>query len=57
MRNQRAGITTFIPFYTIPVKFLNDKFRSFAKVAKVAVDVVQHEAAIERAIHMNVGTP
>jgi SMC proteins Flexible Hinge Domain len=30
---------------------INDKFRSFAKGARLAVDVVQHKAAIERAIH------
>jgi len=51
MRNQRAGQATFIPLDTIQVKPINDKFRSFAKGARLAVDVVQHEAAIERAIH------
>lgn len=51
MRNQRAGQATFIPLDTIQVKPVNDKFRSFAKGARLAVDVVQHEAAIERAIH------
>lgn len=51
MRNQRAGQATFIPLDTIQVKPINDKFRSFAKGARLAVDVVQNEAAIERAIH------
>ncbi|KAF8802737.1 condensin complex subunit SMC1 [Phlegmacium glaucopus] len=51
MRNQRAGQATFIPLDTIQVKPINDKFRSFAKGARLAVDVVQHETAIERAIH------
>ena len=51
MRNQRAGQATFIPLDTIQVKPINDKFRSFAKGARLAVDVIQHEAAIERAIH------
>ena len=33
------------------MKPINDKFRSFAKGARLAVDVVQYEPAIERAIH------
>ena len=51
MRNQRAGQATFIPLDTIQVKPINDKFRSFAKGARLAVDVIQYEAAVERAIH------
>ncbi|PPQ70346.1 hypothetical protein CVT25_000126 [Psilocybe cyanescens] len=51
MRNQRAGQATFIPLDTIQVKPINDKFRSFAKGARMAVDLVQYEPAIERAIH------
>ncbi|KAG5644198.1 hypothetical protein DXG03_008861 [Asterophora parasitica] len=51
MRNQRAGQATFIPLDTIQVKPVNDKFRSFAKGARLAVDVIVSEAAVERAIH------
>nr|AYN55353.1 cohesin complex subunit I [Sparassis latifolia] len=51
MRNQRAGQATFIPLDTIQVKPINDKFRSFAKGARLAVDVIQYEAAVERAMH------
>ncbi|KAJ3507775.1 hypothetical protein NLJ89_g6117 [Agrocybe chaxingu] len=51
MRNQRAGQATFIPLDTIQVKPINDKFRAFGKGVRLAVDVVQHEPAIERAIH------
>ncbi|KAA1474997.1 hypothetical protein DENSPDRAFT_401153 [Dentipellis sp. KUC8613] len=50
MRNQRAGQATFIPLDTIQVKPINDKFRAFAKGARLAVDVIQYEAAVERAI-------
>ncbi|KAF8650227.1 hypothetical protein AX16_005342 [Volvariella volvacea WC 439] len=50
MRNQRAGQATFIPLDTIQVKPVNDKFRSFAKGARLAVDVIQCEPAVERAI-------
>ncbi|KAF8268112.1 cohesin complex subunit psm1 [Lactarius quietus] len=51
MRNQRAGQATFIPLDTIQVKPVNDKFRSFAKGARLGVDVIQYEPAMERAIH------
>ncbi|KAF4618816.1 hypothetical protein D9613_009734 [Agrocybe pediades] len=51
MRNQRAGQATFIPLDTIQVKPVNDKFRSFTKGARMAVDLVQYEPAVERAIH------
>lgn len=51
MRNQRAGQATFIPLDTIQVKPINDKFRAFAKGARLAVDVIQYESAMERAIH------
>ncbi|KAI0247997.1 cohesin complex subunit psm1 [Lactifluus subvellereus] len=51
MRNQRAGQATFIPLDTIQVKPINDKFRAFAKGARLAVDVIQYEPIIERAIH------
>ncbi|TFY79840.1 hypothetical protein EWM64_g4174 [Hericium alpestre] len=50
MRNQRAGQATFIPLDTIQVKPINDKFRAFAKGARLALDVVQYETAVERAI-------
>ncbi len=51
MRNQRAGQATFIPLDTIQVKGVNDKFRSFAKGARLALDVIQYEPAVERAMH------
>lgn len=51
MRNQRAGQATFIPLDTIQVKPINDKFRSFAKGSRLAVDVIQFEPAVERAMH------
>ncbi|KAF8525826.1 condensin complex subunit SMC1 [Hysterangium stoloniferum] len=51
MRNQRAGQATFIPLDTIQVKPINDKFRSFAKGARLALDCIQFEPAVERAMH------
>ncbi|KAI5120058.1 hypothetical protein M0805_007809 [Coniferiporia weirii] len=55
MRNQRAGQATFIPLDTIQVKPINDKYRSFAKGARLAVDVIQYEPAVERAMHFACG--
>ncbi|KAJ8594932.1 RecF/RecN/SMC protein [Rhizopogon salebrosus TDB-379] len=51
MRTQRAGQATFLPLDTISTKPINDKFRSFAKGARLAVDVIQYEPAVERAMH------
>jgi structural maintenance of chromosome 1 len=51
LRTQRAGQATFLPLDTISVKPVNDKFRSFAKGARLAVDVIQYEPAVERAMH------
>lgn len=51
MRTQRAGQATFIPLDTIQLKPINDKFRSFTKGARLAVDVIQYEPSVERAIH------
>jgi structural maintenance of chromosome 1 len=56
MRNQRVGQATFIPLDTIQVKPANDKFRTFAKGVRLAVDIVEHEPAIERAIHHACGS-
>lgn len=51
MRSQRSGQATFIPLSSIQVKPINDKFRSFAKGARLALDVIQFEPSVERAMH------
>ena len=51
MRNQRSGQAMFIPLDTIHVKTISDKYRSFAKGARLAVDVIQFDPAVERAMH------
>jgi len=56
MRNQRAGIATFIPLDSIQVKPINDKFRSFAKGSRLAIDIVQYDASVERAVYHACGT-
>ena len=53
MRNQRAGIATFIPLDTISIKPVNDKFRAFAKGARLAVDVVQYEPVVRSPLPSN----
>lgn len=55
MRNQRAGQATFIPLDTIQVKPINDKYRSFARGARLAADVIQYDPAVERAMHYACG--
>ncbi|KAI9352679.1 RecF/RecN/SMC [Obelidium mucronatum] len=50
MRDQRAGTATFLPLDTLSVKPINEKYRNFAKGARLAVDVIQVEAQYERAV-------
>ncbi|KAJ8585515.1 Smc hinge domain-containing protein [Rhizopogon salebrosus TDB-379] len=50
IRTQRAGQATFLPLDAINTKPINDKFRLFAKGARLAVDVIQYESAVERAM-------
>ncbi|KAJ3029322.1 UNVERIFIED_CONTAM: Structural maintenance of chromosomes protein 1 [Siphonaria sp. JEL0065] len=50
MRDQRAGTATFLPLDTLSVKPINEKYRNFAKGARLAVDVIQVEAVYERAV-------
>jgi structural maintenance of chromosome 1 len=42
---------TLLPLDTISTKPINDKFRLFAKGARLAVDMIQYEPAVERAMH------
>lgn len=53
LRAQRLGQATFIPLDSIQTKPTNDKYRSFAKGARLAIDVIdfnpQFEAAMQHA--------
>jgi structural maintenance of chromosome 1 len=51
MRNQRAGIATFLPLDTISAKPVNDKFRSFTRGARLAIDIITFDPSVERAMH------
>ncbi|KAF9234208.1 SMCs flexible hinge [Melanogaster broomeanus] len=48
---ERAGQATLLPLDTISAKPVNDKFRSFAKGARLAVNVIQYEPGVERAMN------
>lgn len=50
MRQQRAGVATFLPLDTITPKPISDKFRNFAKGARLAMDVIEYSAEVERAM-------
>ncbi|CAO1631057.1 unnamed protein product [Parajaminaea phylloscopi] len=49
-RNQRVGQATFIPLDTIQAKPINDRLRSVARGARLAIDVIQYDGAIEAAM-------
>ncbi|CBQ73643.1 probable SMC1-chromosome segregation protein [Sporisorium reilianum SRZ2] len=51
LRNTRSGQATFLPLDRIQAKPINDRLRSIARGARLAVDVIQFDASIERAIH------
>lgn len=50
MRVQRAGQATFIPLETIQAKAVNDKYRAYARGARLAIDVITYDASVERAM-------
>ncbi|KAJ3360122.1 Structural maintenance of chromosomes protein 1 [Kappamyces sp. JEL0680] len=55
MRDQRAGQATFLPLDTIAVKPTQEKYRSFVKGARLAIDVIQFDSSVDRAIRYVVG--
>lgn len=42
MKEQRAGVATFIPLDRIKVKPINEKLRLFKGTAKPIIDVIQY---------------
>ncbi|RIA97440.1 condensin complex subunit SMC1 [Glomus cerebriforme] len=55
IREQRLGHATFIPLDTIVVKPINDKYRSFMKGARLAIDVITYNDKLERAFQYACG--
>jgi len=56
MRNQRAGQATFIPLDTIQVSPVPERLRNFAKGARLAIDCIEYDAAVERAMQHSCGS-
>ncbi|KAI8346478.1 putative SMC1-chromosome segregation protein [Mortierella sp. GBAus27b] len=50
LREQRSGHATFLPLDTLVVKPVNDRLRTLSKGARLAIDVVQYDEVLERAI-------
>ncbi|KAF9431252.1 Structural maintenance of chromosomes protein 1 [Podila epigama] len=50
LREQRSGHATFLPLDTLVAKPVNDRLRSLAKGARLAVDVIQYDETLETAI-------
>lgn len=55
MKEQRLGIATFLPLDTITPKPVNDRFRNVAKNARLALDVIEFDPAVERAMLFSCG--
>ncbi|WVQ78324.1 hypothetical protein IAT38_000409 [Cryptococcus sp. DSM 104549] len=56
MRNQRAGQATFIPLDSIQVKPVPEKLRNFARGARLAIDCIEYDPAVERAMQHACGS-
>lgn len=56
LRSQRLGLATFIPLDHVQVKPVNEKLRSVAKGVRLAVDLIQYDPSLERAIHHACGS-
>ncbi|WVR05191.1 hypothetical protein IAU60_002203 [Kwoniella sp. DSM 27419] len=56
MRNQRAGQATFIPLDTIQVKSVPERLRNFVKGARLAIDCIDYDPPLERAMQHACGS-
>ncbi|PWZ00201.1 putative SMC1-chromosome segregation protein [Testicularia cyperi] len=55
LRNSRLGLFTFLPLDNLQTKPINDRLRSIAKGARLAVDLIDFNPSIERAMHFACG--
>lgn len=55
LKRQRIGQATFIPLDTIQPKEINDRLRSIAPGARLAIDIVQYDSQLERAMRYACG--
>lgn len=56
MRSQRAGQATFIPLDTIQVRAVPERLRNFTRGARLAIDCIEYQPAVERAMQHACGT-
>ncbi len=56
LKQQRKGVLTFIPLDTIQVKPIPDKFRNVARGARLAIDCLEFEPSVERAMQYACGS-
>ncbi|KAK9461324.1 RecF/RecN/SMC protein [Lipomyces oligophaga] len=55
MREQRAGICTFIPLDTVVVKPISSSLKGIHKQARMAIDTIDYDASNERAMQYACG--
>lgn len=55
MREQRVGTATFLPLNTLEPRPINDRYRSIARGARLAVDVINCEKKYEGVIQFTCG--
>ncbi|PWN33846.1 putative SMC1-chromosome segregation protein [Meira miltonrushii] len=55
LKRQRIGQATFIPLDTIQTKDINDRLRSIAPGARLAIDIIEFDSHLERAMRYACG--
>ncbi|GMK58711.1 hypothetical protein CspeluHIS016_0601530 [Cutaneotrichosporon spelunceum] len=56
LKQQRKGVLTFVPIDTVQVKPIPDKFRNVARGARLAIDCIEFEPSVERAMQYACGS-
>jgi structural maintenance of chromosome 1 len=55
MKENRIGTLTFLPLSSIQNKPIHDKYRSFVRGGRLAIDIIKCEPAFEKAVHFACG--
>ncbi|KLT43612.1 RecF/RecN/SMC protein [Cutaneotrichosporon oleaginosum] len=56
LKQQRKGVLTFVPLDTVQVKAVPDKLRNVARGARLAIDCVEFDPSVERAMQYACGS-
>jgi structural maintenance of chromosome 1 len=56
MKQQRAGIATFIPLDVVQVKPVPEKLRNLTRGSRLAIDCIEFDSAVERAMQHACGS-